>query len=98
MSQNYSLRYEPILEHSSGDLAVGGVTAFQKREGVVSVFTSPEEAVSDWVSAMTNRRIDLMELPQRRGFGLVFSASPRDGAESFLYNIEVYGCDFGSTD
>lgn len=89
MCQNYSLWYGPILQHSSGDLAVGDVTVFQKTAGMIDLFRSPEEAVSAWASAMTKRSIDLVELPRRRGFGLVYSASPREGSESLIYNVDV---------
>lgn len=97
MCQKFIVCFGPILEYASGDLALGDGDTFEN-EGVISVFMSPEEAISAWVSAMTTRNIDLVELPKRQGFGIVFSATPCDGAEGVLYNVEIYRCGFGSTE
>jgi hypothetical protein len=80
------------MENASGDLAVCDVTMFTDGEGVIGVFPSPERAVAAWVCKMRHRDADLVELPRRCGFGLVYSACPRDGGESLLFNVEVHEC------
>lgn len=97
MYRKYMLSYSPILENVSGDLAVGDVALLEDEEGVVGMFPSSEEAVTAWVCKMGHQDVDLVELRRRRGFGLVYSACPRDGSVSFLYNVEVQEYGVAST-
>jgi hypothetical protein len=98
MDQNYSLSYSAILGNESGDLALGDAVIFEDATGVIRLFPSPEEAVTAWVRGMSSQGIDLVELRRRRGFGLMDSACPHDGKESFLFNVEVSGFGVASTD
>jgi len=90
MGQNYTLSYSPIMENESGGLALGDAAIVGEATGGSSVFPSPEKAVAAWVCGMNNQNIDLVELPRRCGFGLIYSACPRDGADSFLINVEAH--------
>jgi len=98
MDQNYALSYSAISENEPGDLALGDAVIFEEATGGSSVFASPEEAVAAWVYEMSHQNIDLVELPRRRGFGLIYSTCPRDGGESILFNVEVHEFGVGSTD
>lgn len=98
MYRKYALSYSPILENASGDLAVCDVTMFKDRGGVIGVFPSPEEAVAAWVCRMGHQDVDLVELRRRRGFGLVYSACPRNGGESLMFNVEVHGYGIAPTE
>ena len=90
MDQNYALSYSAISENEAGDLALGDAVIVAEATGGSSVFPSPAKAVAAWVCGMNHQNIDLVELPRRRGFGLVYSACPRDGTDSFLFNVEVH--------
>ena len=96
MGQNYALSYSPIMENESGDLALGDAVIVGEATGGSRVFPSPEKAVAAWVYGMNYQNIDLVELPRRRGFGLIYSACPRDGGESLLFNVEVHEFGVGS--
>ena len=96
MGQNYALSCSAISENESGDLALGDAVVVGEATGGSSVFPSPEKAVAAWVCGMNHQNIDLVELPQRRGFGLIYSACPRDGADSFLINVEAHEFGVGS--
>lgn len=98
MGQSYALSYSPIMENEAGDLALGDAVMVAEATGRNSVFPSREEAVAEWVCGMNHQDIDLVELPRRRGFGLIYSACPRDGKESLLFNVEVHEYGVGSTD
>ena len=90
MGQNYALSYSAISENEAGDLALGDAVIVAEATGGSSVFPSPAKAVAAWVCGMNNQNIDLVELPRRCGFGLIYSACPRDGADSFLINVEAH--------
>ena len=98
MDQNYSLSYSTVLGNESGDLALGDAVIFEGASGVMSLFPSPEEAVTAWGHGMNSQGVDLVELRRRHGFGLMYSACPHDGAESFLINVEVHDFGVASTD
>jgi hypothetical protein len=98
MCQNFVLSFGTIQEDESGDLALNDVTGFEDAEGGIGVFPSCEDAVIAWVCRMSHQNIDLVELPRRRGFGLVYSACPRDGGESMLFNVEVHEVGVARTD
>ncbi len=98
MDQNYALSYSAISENEAGDLALGDAVIVAEATGGSSVFPSPAKAVAAWVCGMNHQNIDLVELPRRRGFGLIYSACPRDGKESLLFNVEVHEYGVGSTD
>jgi len=98
MGQNYALSYSAISENEAGDLALGDAVIVAEATGGSSVFPSPAKAVAAWVCGMNHQNIDLVELPRRRGFGLIYSACPRDGKESLLFNVEVHEYGVGSTD
>ena len=97
MGQNYALSYSAISENEAGDLALGDAVIVEEATGGSSVFPSPEEAVAAWVCGKNRQNIDLVELPRRRGFGLIYSACPRDGGESLLLNVEVQEYGVAST-
>ena len=98
MGQNYALSYSAISENDSGDLALGDAVIVEEATGMIGLFPSPEKAVAAWVCGKNHQNIDLVELPRRRGFGLIYSACPRDGGESLLFNVEVHEFSVGSTD
>ena len=91
MSQQYALSYSAILEQASGDLTLGDATVFKDGERRIGVFPSPEEAVAAWVCKRGHQDVDLVELRRWRGLGLVYSACPQDGSDSFLYDVQVDG-------
>ena len=98
MGQNYALSCSTISENEAGDLALGDAAIVEETTDGRSVFPSPEKAVAAWVCGKNRQNIDLVELPRRRGFGLIFSACPRDGGESLLFNVEVHELGVGLTD
>ncbi len=97
MNQHYSLSYSAVLGNELGDLALGDAVIFEDATGAISSFPSPEEAITAWVQGMNSQGVDLVELRRRHGFGLMYSICPRDGAESFLINVEVHGFGVAST-
>lgn len=89
LRMSYSLVYGPMITAKDNLYRWQNIEIFDGTAEGPSVFSSPDEALKMWTEWMRRQGYEMMELPRRCGWGVIYSTIPSDGSDSLLYNVEL---------